>query len=1192
MRIKDVAAVFAAIVIILFSATLSSSAQVAEEPPHTPGVVEGTGTHLEITDSEYLNISLSSSEDLSARIESMPEMVVLEINASTGALSSNIRISGFSPNTTYHKYEDDYHNHASFSADENGVFYFNQDLSRDHIIFIQPRKSTKFIKDDATGGDCASIGNWNAASKICTLNQDVSETIQIDNNYITLDGARHSVTGSDTGNGVYVYRKSYVTIQNVNITGFSRGIYWYNSGYGKIFSSNIANNNSGIYLNNCNNNVLQDNIITNIYATGLQLASGQSNTLKNNTVGPENTTGISGSGNGNTYENNLITGNRFGWFGSGNDAVLRGNKIEYNKLDGFNFTGERCLLRGNLISGSGRDNFRFGGADMSSNDVDMSNKVEGKPIYYINSAIDKTYDSSLNMGTFYCMNCENITLSGIELARGRSQIFLWRTNNSTIKNIISPDGDSEVVLSYSSNNIVKESDFGNVLIVSSSNDNKIYNNNIGTNVFPVFINDSSKRNLFNLDKPIGGNYWKNFTDTCKNNDGDNFCDYPFSWGKMTDYLPWAKAFNFSKPSCCSSVMFLPGHQGSRLYRKDSNGGEDQLWEPTNHNEDVRQLYLDSNGESVDSEIYVGEIIDELYGIGDNIYKNFSESMDQIVSDGIINEWKPIPYDWRLPLEKIAEDGVKLENGEMDVIGEIKRMEADSKTGKVTLVGHSNGGLLAKTLIDKLKDSGDEKLVDKLIMIGAPQLGTPKATAGLLHGDEINLLYGLILDKKTARGFAENMVSAYNLLPSSEYFNIVQSPVIEFDEDVSEIYDFRSLYGENIDNWNEFEKFLLGDDGARTDPDFGDTDSPNILREALLERAEETHDNLDDWQAPEDLEIIQIAGWGLDTIRGIKYDDCDIPFCPDKLSNLDRELILTEDGDKTVVVPSAVELSEGAERYYLNLYDYNYFLNFNVPRDHADILEVEPLQNFIKNVIQDNRILTDYISTEKPEVKDEDRRLRFRLHSPVAIDIYDQDENHTGLVQNDDSGLRFYEEKIPNSYYMEFGNTKYAGTGDYPVDIQLTGEDLGTFSFEIDQVAGDQVIETTEFSNIPVMENMKAYISIDDSVGEMQIDIDNDGQTDMAFGAGEEIEKEDLLEILEKIIYSLDVDSTVRDRLVNKIDNAQKQMEKGHIISANAMLENVKQQIETFSREQTPEKFRIPEDEAEKLIGIIERIQTI
>lgn len=1201
MKIKNFSAFLAAAVIFLFFIPLTSSAQSPESEDlfHLPGTIEGTGTRFEITDSEYLNITLDSSEEITAKIESMPEMVIINVNASEKFSFANLKISGLSSNTIYHKYEDDYHNHTPFVSDENGVFSFEQDLSRDHIIFIQPRESTKFIKDDSTGGNCKDIGSWSSSSKTCTLNQNVSGTIQIDNGGITLNGDGHSVVGNgNTGTGIYFPGRSGITIKNVTTTNFYIGIMAVSVSNSAIISSTFKNNRVGIEFQASSNNVISNNIITENIDTGFYLLTSAHNIISGNVIGPENSFGIFNAwparpefSTGNVYENNEISGNNYKgiYIYRGVDEILRDNNVNDNLDEGINIT--QCLhaaLSGNIISGNKTRNLYVSELNMDSHDIDASNTVEGKSVYFVKNAVNETYDGISDMGIFYCVNCDNVAVKNLSLSKNNAQILFYNTNNSLIENITSPDENIETIIFHSNNNAVKKSTLGSIRIAWNSDYNQICNNNFMDNAAPV-KDISGTGNLFNLNPPTGGNYWKINEPNCKNIDNDDFCDS--AYGK--DKYPWVKAFNFNKPSCCSSVMFLPGHQGSRLYRKDSDGGEDQLWEPTNRNEDVEQLYLDSSGESVDPEIYTREIVDEIYGVGDNIYKSFIESMDQAVNDGIISEWKPIPYDWRLPLEKIAEEGVKLEDGgHMDIIEEIKKMAAESKTGKVTLVGHSNGGLLAKALINKLKDSGGEKLVDKLIMVGTPQLGTPKAAAGLLHGDEINLLYGLILDKKTARGFAENMISAYNLLPSSEYFNIVQSPVVEFDEDVSEIYDFRSLYDENIDNWNEFKKFLLGDDGARTDPDFGDTDSPNILREALLERAEETHDNLDDWQAPEGLEIIQIAGWGLDTIRGIKYDDCDIPFCPDKLSNLDRELILTEDGDKTVVVPSAVELSEGAERYYLNLYDYNYFLNFNVPRDHADILEIKPLQNFIKNIIQNNRTLADHISTEKPEVKDEDKRLRFRLHSPVAIDIYDQDENHTGLVQNDDSDLRFYEEKIPNSYYMEFGETKYAGTGDYPVDIKLTGEDLGTFSFEIDQVAGDQVIETTEFSNIPVMENMKAYISIDDSVGEMAIDIDDDGQTDITFGAGEEIKKEDLLEILEKIIYALDVDATVKDRLVNKIGNAQKQMEKGHIIAVNAMLENVKQQIETFSREQTPEKFRIPENEAEKLIGIIERIQAI
>lgn len=1202
MKIRNIAVFFTAAVIFLFPPTPISSAQSIDAPPHMPGITEGSGKHFEVTDSEYLNVSLDSSANIAVRMESAPEMIVLEIKSSNTSAFSSLVLSGLSPNTTYHKYQDDYHNYAPFTTDGNGAFSFDQDISQNHIIFIQPRKSTRFIKNDSVGGDCANIGNWNASTKTCVLNQDINETIQIDSDNIILDGGGHTINGSNSGSGIYAYYRRNVIIRNVTVSGFYYGIRLDSSNYNKIDSATTKNNRNGIYLSSSNYNTVSNNEITTSISYGLGIISSKNNTTSNNTIGPGNAYGISqeNTGNYNIYENNNVfqngnTGIRTYW---SSYITLRNNTVTSNAYDGIVISaGDRVVLSGNVMSGNGfggangKSNFSISGGDMSTNNIDESNTVEGKPIYYKKGETNKTYDGSMNIGSFYCINCDSITVKDLALTEHAAKIYFWHTNNSFVEGVSSPDKSTAASLSYSSNNTFSKSTFDYIFIGYQSNNNKIYNNNFTRNSYPANVS-SSTGNLFNLELPIGGNYWKANANNCIDANNDEICDSTYIFNGGVDNYPRVKEFDFSRLSCCSSVMFLPGHQASRLYRKDSDGDEDQLWEPTNHNEDVRQLYLNADGESVDSGIYIRDIVDEGYGTRD-IYKNFMASMDRIVTDGVINEWKPVPYDWRLPLEKIVDDGVKLENsGHMDIVDEVKRMAASSKTGKVTLIGHSNGGLLAKTLIDKLKESGSENLVDKLIMVGTPQLGTPKAIASLLHGDDTDMLKGLTLDRKTGRSFGENMLSAYNLLPSKKYFDIVQSPVMEFDEDVEEIYDFRSLYGDNIDNWSEFKKFLLGDNGARSEPAESDLDSPNILKKDLLAKAEDMHEKLDDWQAPEGVEIIQIAGWGLDTIRGIEYDDCDIPFCPNRLSNLDRTPIITEDGDHTVVVPSAVEIDENAEKYYVNVNEYNNKKKAN--NEHANILGVISIQDFIKNIIRNNRNLPDYISTEKPEVKDEDERLRYRLHSPVKLDLYDENGNHTGLVKASDSDpdLLISEEQIPNSYYAEFGEVKYAGSGNYPVNIVLTGEDLGTFTFDIDQVAGDRVSETTTFANIPVMKDAQATLSVSDTVSEMKIDINHDGQTDITLHPGEKITGADLLEIFEKILDMFDIDRTVKDRLINKTDNAKKQVTKGNSVAANAMLENVKQQIETFSREQTPEKFRIQRDEADKLSAIIDRIQMV
>lgn len=182
------------------------------QEPQMPGRLEANGTYFElINNSEYLNITLDSSEPINLTLESAPEMVTMHIESASGAASAMIILGGFLPQTTYHKYQDDYHNHTAFTTDANGKYAYMQDLSHMHLIFIQPRPSTKFINDNATGGDCTLFGTWDAATKTCTLANDLTETVQIDSNNTILDGNDHTITGSNTGNGIYISGMTGVT---------------------------------------------------------------------------------------------------------------------------------------------------------------------------------------------------------------------------------------------------------------------------------------------------------------------------------------------------------------------------------------------------------------------------------------------------------------------------------------------------------------------------------------------------------------------------------------------------------------------------------------------------------------------------------------------------------------------------------------------------------------------------------------------------------------------------------------------------------------------------------------------------------------------------------------------------------------------------------------------------------------------
>lgn len=250
-----------------------------------PGQTEGTGTHFEIIDSKYLNITLDSSESIKLRMESVPEMMtmMLEKSVSTLVSQTQITISGFSPSTPYYKFEDNYHNLTQFHSDENGKYTYTQDLSKRHFVFIQPRMSTKFIKDDSTGGNCISIGDWDTNTKTCTLTTDVNESTQIDNDDIILDCNGHKIRGAGwTGYGIYLSEKSGINIKNCTVSKFSGNIALWNSSNNTLVNNTIMGDWQGVRLDfSSNNNIINNNIINHL-SFGIYLYSGNNNKIYHN----------------------------------------------------------------------------------------------------------------------------------------------------------------------------------------------------------------------------------------------------------------------------------------------------------------------------------------------------------------------------------------------------------------------------------------------------------------------------------------------------------------------------------------------------------------------------------------------------------------------------------------------------------------------------------------------------------------------------------------------------------------------------------------------------------------------------------------------------------------------------------------------------------------------------------------------
>lgn len=154
-----------------------------------------------------------------------------------------------------------------------------------------------------------------------------------------------------------------------------------------------------------------------------------------------------------------------------------------------------------------------------------------------------------------------------------------------------------------------------------------------------------------------------------------------------------------------SVLFLPGFQGSRLYRQGI-AGEDKLWVPS-RNQDAEQLFLDKAGVSIDPGIYTRDIIDSAKNVIP-IYDGFINFMDGLAMSDVINGWSAFAYDWRRSVDDIASSA--------DLVALVNDLADSSDSGKVTIIAHSNGGLIAKLLLNKPSVA---QRVDTLILVATP-----------------------------------------------------------------------------------------------------------------------------------------------------------------------------------------------------------------------------------------------------------------------------------------------------------------------------------------------------------------------------------------------------------------------------------------------------------------------------------------
>ncbi|WP_164888519.1 nitrous oxide reductase family maturation protein NosD [Methanosarcina sp. MSH10X1] len=242
----------------------------------------------------------------------------------------------------------------------------------------------------------------------------------------------------------------HVTANNVTIKGFGlknsssgSGIYLDSVQYNTIANNHLQANAVGIHLwNAAKNNILINNTASDNSWSGIRLSPDDSELASNNTL-----------------INNTIVNNTY------NFEIY----VAYRN------------------------------ASMQNN-IDTTNTVNGKPIYYLVNASNITLNSTLNAGAIYCINCQNMTIKDQILQNNSQSIALFNTSNSRFDSNILSNNAVGIILVNSDNNsglnnIAINNMFGIAIVAST--DNHLSNNVANSNGIGFDVHESTNTELNN-----------------------------------------------------------------------------------------------------------------------------------------------------------------------------------------------------------------------------------------------------------------------------------------------------------------------------------------------------------------------------------------------------------------------------------------------------------------------------------------------------------------------------------------------------------------------------------------------------------------------------------------------------------------------------------------------------------------------
>lgn len=235
--------------------------------------------------------------------------------------------------------------------------------------------------------------------------------------------------------GICLDHTQYCRIENNTVTDHADGIYLFFSNNNTVVNNNASfNDGYGIWLDDSDSNIITNNRVVNNSMNGIYLGGSCYNTLIGNIAMKNYWPGIGlADSDGNTLIQNIVTNNYGGIvLGSSGGSTLIGNNMTGNKYN-LAVTGELW------------------------NEIDSSNFVDGKRVYYLKNQHDLTIDPSTfpDIGYLAVINSTGVTVRNITITNNWEGILFVYVTNSTIENVNVTRNNNGICLFSSHRNTLK-----------------------------------------------------------------------------------------------------------------------------------------------------------------------------------------------------------------------------------------------------------------------------------------------------------------------------------------------------------------------------------------------------------------------------------------------------------------------------------------------------------------------------------------------------------------------------------------------------------------------------------------------------------------------------------------------------------------------------------------------------------------